>query len=1251
MKKAGNTQNHDEILYSILNDIITTRSVSDLLKIIFKKLSKVIDFDDLGLFHVLEDSRHRDFVIDANLSVGSASKIFDRNIRGWLEPEASMNAVLAKPYILSLEDFFSEFPNHPHLPFLREGGLQQFISKPLLKDGKAFGVFMLWSKKKDKYSEKDIPLFSKITEMISVALSNVLDREELLAEKQFKETLLAISEAVASIQDRKELFKVIFEKINPVIPIDDVGILILDESGTQWKDWAVSDNYHDTDSNNILYKTGFIDFRPLDSLTSLSIKESRILTITEFKENHKDNPFVEIMANVGLQEFMITPLTVGNKTIGSIFFDAKKEGVYNSGQFPLFKAIADQLAVAVNNVLATEKILEREQEKATLLGITSAVSKIRNLPDFLTFVMRKLKPIFNFYDVGVFLLTNDGTHHYDIGSVATDINQANSLDFFSTSDIVLIEHKDSLIEWIMEEIEKAKAPVLFDFVDLVEKYPNYYQFVLADFIEAGYRDCLVANLKVGDEILGMFCINALEKDCFKKEQFSSFQNVTEQLSVAVSNILANEQMEEEKKFSENLLEITGALAAAEDAIQLYAAINTVIKKLIPFDQVGVLILDKSEEYHYELINEIFVNQISQKTYKNTSLDKQKLYEHQGTSVEWLANNGPVITTMDFLVKNTYHPRHPDMIKAGVKELLGGPLVDQGKLIGMLAFKVKNENVFNEKHIKLFKSVSEQVSICVANVLSKKEILWKSSVQDLELKLSNILTGERQSNEKWGNIFQEFKVLIPFTFAIVFKVTKGTINKFVFEWITPVEKRQLSTENLIEITKLSDVEIAKAEKGLVKFLNKERSVSQPGIIPASVKVLMDALGLKSLLPHKMNLKNKHTEVYFGMFSKELEQYTIRHFNILKGVKNTLRISLENMFSSFSIKEMSAQLQLEKNYLESVVKETYNFEHMIGESEAMLNVFNQISEVAGVDATTLILGETGTGKELIARAIHENSNRSDRVLVKVNCAAIPSQIVESELFGHEKGSFTGAFQQRIGKFELANKGTIFLDEVGEMPIALQTKLLRVIQEREVVRLGSNEVIKLDIRIIAATNRNLTKEIDTGIFRADLFYRLNGYPIQVPPLRARDADVLLLADFFARQFSERYGLSFKGFTRNTQARFGKYEWPGNVRELQNIIEQAVISQKNSILEIHPDQSNSAGFEWSEKATSGQSVLPELPENFDMTDIKKQKDALEKEYLLQVLEKTKWRVSGKNGAARILDVAPSTLESRMKKLGIDRG
>ncbi len=294
------------------------------------------------------------------------------------------------------------------------------------------------------------------------------------------------------------------------------------------------------------------------------------------------------------------------------------------------------------------------------------------------------------------------------------------------------------------------------------------------------------------------------------------------------------------------------------------------------------------------------------------------------------------------------------------------------------------------------------------------------------------------------------------------------------------------------------------------------------------------------------------------------------------------------------------------------------------------------VAPTDTSVLITGETGTGKELIARAIHSASTRREKPLIKVNCAALPTGLVESELFGHEKGAFTGAINRRIGRFELAAGGTIFLDEIGEIPLDVQTKLLRILQEREFERLGGAQTIKADVRIIAATNRDLLKAVREKTFREDLYYRLSVFPLQIPPLRDRKDDIPPLADFLVNKFAARVGKRIDGVDQDTMPRLLAYSWPGNVRELENVVERAVILASGSKLKIGADV-------LSEKT--------ELPTHQDQAGQRPATlEATEREHILAVLRQTRWIVGGSRGAAKILALHPNTLRSRMKKLGIDR-
>jgi formate hydrogenlyase transcriptional activator len=336
----------------------------------------------------------------------------------------------------------------------------------------------------------------------------------------------------------------------------------------------------------------------------------------------------------------------------------------------------------------------------------------------------------------------------------------------------------------------------------------------------------------------------------------------------------------------------------------------------------------------------------------------------------------------------------------------------------------------------------------------------------------------------------------------------------------------------------------------------------------------------------------------------------------------------------------RLRQQNLYLQEEIKSEYNFEEIIGNAPPLRKVLKQVEQVAGTDSTVLILGETGTGKELIARAIHSRSKRKGRPLIKLNCAALPTGLVESELFGHEKGAFTGAVERRIGRFALAHGGTIFLDEIGDMPAEVQVKLLRVLQEQEFEPVGSAKSMKVDVRVIAATNRDLMRAVAEGKFRADLYYRLNVFPISLPPLRERPGDLQLLVHYFVNKYALRIGRTVTDVTPSALDRMKAYHWPGNIRELENVIERAVIVSSGSALELEPEvfplnstPATAAATSPIEASANGGTLAN-----------------AERKQIIDTLRTTNWVIDGAKGAAKILGLHPNTLRSRMKKLGILR-
>jgi formate hydrogenlyase transcriptional activator len=390
------------------------------------------------------------------------------------------------------------------------------------------------------------------------------------------------------------------------------------------------------------------------------------------------------------------------------------------------------------------------------------------------------------------------------------------------------------------------------------------------------------------------------------------------------------------------------------------------------------------------------------------------------------------------------------------------------------------------------------------------------------------------------------------------------------------------------------------------------------------------GLRSAVTVPMVVKGKIIGT-LNVASRVTNGYASDEASLLLAIAEQVGLAIENLLAYEEIAALKARLEEENVYLQEEARTEAAFGDVVGESPAVLSALASVRKVAKTDSTVLVTGETGTGKELIVRAIHDLSRRKDKLLVKVNCAALPAGVIESELFGHEKGAFTGALTRKVGRFELAHRATLFLDEVGDLPLELQPKLLRVLQDGEFERVGGTQTLKVDVRLIAATNRDLARAVAEDRFRADLYYRLNVFPIVIPPLRKRLQDVPRLARHFAMLYASKMGKKVGPLAADVLDRLAAYSWPGNVRELQNVIERAVIVSSNGRFELGDfATAPPAGSEKPQQARSLEDV--------------------ERQHILSVLEQTGWRISGERGAAKILGLKRTTLEARMKKLEISR-
>jgi len=583
-------------------------------------------------------------------------------------------------------------------------------------------------------------------------------------------------------------------------------------------------------------------------------------------------------------------------------------------------------------------------------------------------------------------------------------------------------------------------------------------------------------------------------------------------------------------------------------------------------------------------------------------------------------------------------RFPDVAQwlytRGVLSLCVVPVTTALRKLGALAFGSRLEGAYSEIDVIFLQQVARQVAVALDNALNfaeaqsvQQQLKEERDRLNILLEVNNTIVSVLDLHELLNAVSGSLRRLVPHEYASLslfdpetqrlqihaldFPISKGLIQEGLSVPIdgTPTG-RALTTRQPVFITR-SDI----AQFG--------SDIAQ--------RILAEGLKSGYVLPLISHGRPLGTLV---VASLQEENFPERDAELLRNVANQIAIAVENSLAYRREVERANKLSEEKLYLQDEIRTEYNFEEIIGESSALKGILEELQTVAPTDSTILILGETGTGKELIARAIHHLSARRERTLVKVNCAAIPTGLLESELFGHERGAFTGAIAQRQGRFELAHRGTLFLDEVGDISLDLQPKLLRVLQEQEFERLGSARTIRVDVRLVAATNADLAQRVAENQFRRDLYYRLNVFPIVLPPLRERRQDIPLLVRYFAQKYARRMKKSIDTIPTKAMSALTEYHWPGNVRELENFIERAVILSRGTDLQLPlvelKQRTKTPMFE----SSNGPATL----------------EHAERDHIMRALSETNWTIGGPTGAAVRLGMKRTTLQSRMKKLGIAR-
>jgi formate hydrogenlyase transcriptional activator len=690
---------------------------------------------------------------------------------------------------------------------------------------------------------------------------------------------------------------------------------------------------------------------------------------------------------------------------------------------------------------------------------------------------------------------------------------------------------------------------------------------------------------------------------------------------------------------EALLRVLHLLTAQRHPTALFRVLARELRQVVTCDGISLALYDAAVRQHYfhalEIGPQPGVVPLADVPVEETMT--WWVYQHQQPLVI------PAVDT------ETRFPQLMALLKTyGIQSACGLPLTTVHRRLGGLCLGSASANAYSEEEVCFLSLVADHVALVIDDALNFEAAQREKDRLELLLDLTNNLVSNLELRDLLRAISASVRrvmrcdgvgVLLPDAaghqlrvYALDYPDSKGFIQE---ETLVPIEGslpgKAFQTGKPVVVGRPDPTQVSPEDYRLIAGEGLQSSCLLPLI---SRNRCLGVLGLGRQPEHAF----RQEEVEF-----------------LTQVARQVAIAVENALAYGEIAALKDQLAQEKLYLEDEIRSEMYFEDIVGTSAALRRVLHQVETVAPTDATVLIYGETGTGKELIARAIHHLSTRRQHAFVKLNCAAIPTGLLESELFGHEKGAFTGAVTQRIGRFELANRGTIFLDEIGEIPLEVQPKLLRVLQEREFERLGSPRTLRTDARLIAATNRDLAAMVEAQTFRADLFYRINVFPVHVPPLRERPDDIPLLVRYFAQQFARRMRKTIETIPADTMQALVQYPWPGNIRELQNVIERAVILSPGPVLQVPrtdltPRATDTVGATVS---AQGRQALPGQHEARDAArraPIRSMLEEAERQHILRVLEETNWVVAGPHGAAVRLGMKRSTLQFRMQKLGISR-
>ena len=708
-------------------------------------------------------------------------------------------------------------------------------------------------------------------------------------------------------------------------------------------------------------------------------------------------------------------------------------------------------------------------------------------------------------------------------------------------------------------------------------------------------------------------------------------------AISPPEILAAAPLEHSRRQLEALLEVSEAIAQQRELPALFHDLAERLHSVIDFDFLTLTLHDAVRNVMRLHILETDSPLHAKPTGTETPVDG-----HPSGWV-WQRQESFVVNDTE---EETRYPEYMKLLREkGVRTFALLPLTTAQRRLGAMGFGRMTSRPIIDGDLQFMQRVASQVAVAVDNALNlessqayQQQLARERDRLQVLLQVNNLLVTSRELPELFRGIVSTLQRVIhhDYTSLALLDPATGLLKIHALDF--PGHQGFLKPEMVVSR------DGSPAGRALTQGQPLIARGAELDEYTSEVVRMLRAEGLQTICCIPLINRGRSFGT-LNLASRRLDVFSAADVELVQQVAAQVAIAVENALAFKEIDALKDKLAVEKLYLEEEIRTEFNFEEIVGESAALKRALAQIELVAPAGTTVLVLGETGTGKELIARAIHNLSPRRERTFVKINCAAIPSGLLESELFGHERGAFTGAVAQKIGRFELADHGTLFLDEVGDIPLELQPKLLRVLQEQEFERLGSNHTQRVDVRVVAATNGDLAKLVAERAFRSDLYYRLNVFPIQIPPLRERRDDIPLLVRYFVQKFSRRLNKAVEYIPTDAMDALTNYNWPGNIRELENLLERAVLLSPGKELRVPLSEIKSSAAGTDAGSISG-SVTAALTQPSSVSTLQE----AERQHILRALRQTEWRIAGPKGAAALLGMKRTTLQARMRKLGIRR-